>query len=423
MTTERFDIDSLHDIVRERQHDALGAERLAAVKRLREAGLPTARDEDWRYTDLSAAIDIGNVWLENGAPAPDGAASRDTIEAITGAVDAHWIIVANGRLDGSGIDAGLPLEVSPLMETGDAVPAATALNDLNLALFTDGARIVVQDGIEKPVGVLVVDDPGTGTAVTQARIEIVVRDAVHAEVIEFHASGGNGDHWSNSVVSIAVGRAARVNYVRLQNRDLRHVQTSRLAVRVADDGEFSLTAADLGGVLVRNDIEIDLTGRNAHATFDGIYLAGSRQHIDNHTRVDHRTGPSTSAQDYRGIVANRGRAVWNGKAIVHDGADGTDARQSNRALLLDSDAEIDAKPELEIYADDVKCSHGATVGQLDNAQLFYLQSRGIGVQQARQLLTRAFAAELVARASIPALSDYLNQLVETRLQTLLPDEA
>ena len=182
-----------------------------------------------------------------------------------------------------------------------------------------------------------------------------------------------------------------------------------------------MASYDLGGGLVRNDVDIDLGEPGADAVFNGLYLAGDGQHIDNHTRVDHRVGPATSSQEYRGILNGHCRCVWNGKAIVHKGADGTNANQANHNLLLSDKAEIDAKPELEIYADDVKCSHGTTVGQLDETALFYLRTRGLDERQARTVLTRAFAADLVGRAPIDAAKELIASMVEARLTNLIQD--
>jgi len=189
------------------------------------------------------------------------------------------------------------------------------------------------------------------------------------------------------------------------------------------DARLNMASYDLGGGLVRNDVDIDLGEPGADAVFNGLYLAGDGQHIDNHTRVDHRVGPASSSQEYRGILNGRCRCVWNGKAIVHAGADGTDANQANHNLLLSEHAEIDAKPELEIYADDVKCSHGTTVGQLDDTALFYLRTRGLDKRQATQLLTHAFAADLVGRAPVAAAIDIINSLVEARLGDLIQEDA
>jgi Fe-S cluster assembly protein SufD len=171
--------------------------------------------------------------------------------------------------------------------------------------------------------------------------------------------------------------------------------------------------------LIRNDIDVAIREPGAAVELLGLYLASGRQHIDNHTRVDHCVGPATSAEEYRGILTDRARCVFNGKAIVHTGADGTDARQSNHNLLLSDKAEIDTKPELEIYADDVKCSHGATVGQLDTDALFYLRSRGLDENEAARALTRAFAATIVERVDMADVRPYLEAIVDRKLQALI----
>ena len=184
-----------------------------------------------------------------------------------------------------------------------------------------------------------------------------------------------------------------------------------------------MASYDLGGGLIRNDVDIDLSEPGADVAFDGLYLAGDGQHIDNHTRVDHRVGPATSTQEYRGILNGNCRCVWNGKAIVHQGADGTDASQANHNLLLSNQAEIDAKPELEIYAEDVKCSHGTTVGQLDDTALFYLRSRGLDKRHAIQVLTHAFAADIVLRSPVVAAKGAISNIVEDRLAELVEADA
>jgi Fe-S cluster assembly protein SufD len=248
---------------------------------------------------------------------------------------------------------------------------------------------------------------------------VEVAPGCSAEFIEYQASNGDEDHYANSVLSMAIGQGANVKHVRIQNRSIRHVQTGRTSIALGRDAVLRMSSYDLGGRLIRNDIDIDLSETGADVAFDGLYLAGDGQHIDNHTRVDHRVGPATSSQEYRGILNGNCRCVWNGKAIVHKDADGTDASQENHNLLLSDDAEIDAKPELEIYAEDVKCSHGTTVGQLDETALFYLRSRGLDKQHATQVLTHAFAADLVLRSPVLAVREAVTGIVESRLAELI----
>jgi Fe-S cluster assembly protein SufD len=373
--------------------------------------LPTPRDEDWKYTDLSRARDISTRWLEAGTVAPSSSLDEKVAE-ITGSIEASWFVFRNGEL------CTMPSIDGVASEKLDAAPVGdNALAELNAALLRDGLRLRIDSEPTAPIGLLFIDGGDTPT-VSQGYVEIAAAASASAEVIEYHASAGPADQYANTVVKIAVGDNAAIRHVRLQDRGLDHVQTNRTDVSVGRDARFDSASFDLGGGLVRNDLGIDIASPGAEVSFDGLYLAGDGQHIDNHTRVDHRVGPATSRQEYRGILNGKCRCVWNGKAIVHEGADGTDADQANHNLLLSERAEIDAKPELEIYTDDVKCSHGTTVGQLDDTSLFYLRSRGLDRHHAMRVLTHAFAAGLVSRIPVEAATNAVSQLMEARLADL-----
>jgi Fe-S cluster assembly protein SufD len=374
--------------------------------------LPTTRDEDWKYTDLGRVREISERWLDAGAAAPDGTLDRE-IDAIASAIDATWFIVRNGELLPPPEAQGLDWERLDEVPLGD-----NALAELNAALVRDGLRITVSGDVEKPLGLLVIDGAETA-AMSHSYVEIAVAESASCQVVEFHASTGEADQYHNAHLSLSLGAGASLRHVRIQNRSLSHVQTGRTVVKLGSDTRFSSAGFDLGGGLVRNDLAVDIASPGAEAAFDGLYLAGDGQHIDNHTRVDHRVGPATSRQEYRGILNGKCRCVWNGKAIVHEGADGTDADQANHNLLLSEKAEIDAKPELEIYTDDVKCSHGTTVGQLDETALFYLRTRGLDKRLATQVLTHAFAAGLVSRVPVDAARETVSALMEKRLGELI----
>lgn len=293
-----------------------------------------------------------------------------------------------------------------------------SLAELNAALLIDGLRIRVDAELEKPLGLLIIDHADEAS-VSQAFIHVEFASHSAGKIIEYHTSSGSADQYANTIVTIDVGDNASVRHVRIQDRARTHVQTGRTMVDVGRDARFQSSGFDLGGGLIRNDMIIDISNPGADVSFDGLYLAGDGQHIDNHTRVDHRVGPAMSRQEYRGILNGKCRCIWNGKAIVHEGADGTDADQANHNLLLSDKAEIDAKPELEIYTDDVKCSHGTTVGQLDETALFYLRSRGLDKQHAAQIMTHAFAAGLVGRAPVEVAREKITALVEARLAALI----
>lgn len=377
--------------------------------------LPTTRDEDWKYTDLSRARDITSRWLDAGGETVAAGIAGD-ISRITASIDATWFVIANGELQLPGDAPGVSAERL------DAAPDADgALAELNTALLLDGLRVRIEGTPEKPVGLLLIDGAADAAA-SQAYVNVEFAANSVGEVIEYHASAGAADHYANAIVGITVGDNAAASHVRIQNRDLDHVQTSSTLVNVGRDARFSSAGFDLGGGLVRNDLVVDISDPGAEISFDGLYLAGEGQHIDNHTRVDHRAGPATSRQEYRGILNGKCRCVWNGKAIVHQAADGTDADQANHNLLLSEKAEIDAKPELEIYTDDVKCSHGTTVGQLDEASLFYLRSRGLDKQHAKQVLTHAFAAGLVSRIPVESARETVAALVEARLAVVIQSD-
>jgi len=417
MTRRTLTAALLRDAVESLPDNALTAARKLALDHFEASGFPASRAENWKYTELAPLIDISERWLTNGALRED---SQPGPDSPTESIDAHWLLIANGRVDAVRLHDFAPSGASAIAlgDEGAAPEFNWPLVDLNTALLEDGLRIRVDGNVERPIGILVFDSADSAPGVSQPRIDIEVGANASARFIEYHLSSGREPHYANSVVNLDAGDGAVVDYVRIQERDRGHSQTGRISVALGRDARLHHSSFDLGGRLVRNDLHIDIRQPGAEALFDGLYIAGDDQHIDNHTRVDHRVGPAVSRQEYKGILKGKARCVWNGKAIVHDGADGTDAEQANHNLLLSKDAEIDAKPELEIYAEDVKCSHGTTVGQLDEAALFYLRSRGLDRQHATRVLTHAFATQIVARVPISALRERISATLEARLGTL-----
>jgi Fe-S cluster assembly protein SufD len=426
MNRSALAMDVLQDAVERIPADALSASRVAALEHLRKHGLPTTRHEDWKYTDLAPVIDAGNRWLNSKRVNSVSANARTLVDEVRGTIDANWLVIADGQLDARLFDEFTQtrepgVSIVRLSELDQPISFDAPLSDLNAALLQDGLSIHVAENaaVEKPIGILFVDNADTAPGMSQTRVEIEMATGCTASFIEYHASVGSDDHYANAVNNLVIGDNARANYVRIQDRSLSHKHTNRMVVRCGHDSEFNHCGVDIGGSFIRNDIVIDIARPGGRVVFDGLYLAGSGQHIDNHTRTNHRVGPAESHQEYRGILAGQARAVWNGKAIVHKGADGTDAEQSNHNLLLSEKSEIDAKPELEIYADDVKCSHGTTVGQLDETALFYLRTRGIARNNARQILTAAFAQSIVSKSPISGIQDWLGARVSQRLDEMM----
>jgi Fe-S cluster assembly protein SufD len=426
MTNGVFPAESLADAVASLPGEQLTAARQAALSRFLERGFPTTRDEDWKYTDLGPVAAISSRWLEAGGASGDVSLSRELADQVVASIDAHWIVIANGSVPGlSEVSPPPGVDLSPLGGAKSISNPDAALADLHLALLRDGIHIHVGKGaaVDVPLGLLFVDVAEDSPDVSQTRVRVELEQGASAKIIEYHVSKGAGEHYANSVMDISLGEDTTLNLVRVQDRATNHNQTSHTVVRNGARSMFRYGGFDLGGRLIRNDLDIEITSEASEVDVAGLYIAGKDQHIDNHVRIDHRTGPAQSRQEYRGILAGRCRAVWNGKAIVHEGADGTDAEQSNHNLLLSDRAEIDAKPELEIYADEVKCSHGTTVGQLDDDALFYLRSRGLDEQEATRALTRAFGAGIISRLPVAEMAGTLTAIVETRLAELTNGES
>ncbi|MEE4163838.1 MAG: Fe-S cluster assembly protein SufD [Woeseiaceae bacterium] len=397
---------------------ALAPVREAAVRALTETGLPTTRDEHFKYTDLGEISALSERWLTDTPESAPSPAADAWLGRLTAETEIDWIVVRNGRASEPSM-AVEGVSLRPMSESAVAPEITTPLAALNAALLEDGLLLDIERTPERPIGLVFLDDAETAPGIAPCRVAIRVADNTRADIVEYYASFGDEAHYSSAFLTLDLARGAAVNHVRIQDRGRTHSQTQNLRVTLGRDAEFRSAAFDFGGKLSRNDLLVDLPERGARAEFNGLYLAGDGQHVDNHTRVDHRVGPATSRQQYRGILSGRTRAVWNGKALVYEGADGTDAEQSNHNLLLSDNAEIDTKPELEIYAEDVRCSHGTTVGQLDEKALFYLRSRGISAEDAHRLLVNAFAASTLDMLPVTAIGQHLTALLEQRLRDLL----
>jgi len=422
MSVVSLQADSLGKAVAMLSGDSPAEPRQLAMQQFLKRGFPTPRDEDWKYTDLANVVNISERWLAHASALQAGALDASQLAEIQSSIDASWLVFANGHLNEELSDAlsESAIEVTRIDNTKVGINIEDPLADLNAALMVDGISIRIKNNtqVEKPVGLLFLDRATSTPMVTQSRVQISLEAGSSARFVEYHASNGDADHYSNVVVDVTVAEDAIMDYVRLQNRGRRHCQTQRLNVRLEKSSRMRHFGLDLGGALARSDLKIDIVGAGAAAEFNGLYIGSDKQHIDNHTRVDHRVGPATSTQEYRGIMSGKCRCVWNGKAIVHRGADGSDAEQANHNLLLSAHSEINAKPELEIYADEVKCAHGTTVGQLDDAALFYLRTRGLDPQLAKRMLTRAFATSVIEKSPIPELRDLISSQVEQRLGDL-----
>jgi Fe-S cluster assembly protein SufD len=349
--------------------------RSRAADGLRAQGLPTKRTEAWRFTPVRPLVDVGLSPAEgDGLSVPSVLPKGVTVRSLREVLEREPGLL-EGRLD----LAGTPEHFAAL----------------NTALFEDGLWIDVAE--RTVVGAPVEVTHAVGRAgVSYPRVLVTVGDSAEVSLIETY-QGRAADGLTNSVVEIDVGRNAKVSHVRIhENAGL---QVGRVDVRQAADSRYRSTVVTLGGALLRFDVRALLEGAGAECQLDGAYLVEGRDHVDHHTLVEHRAPHCRSDQTYRGIASGHGTAVFDGIVIVHRGAQKTEAHQENRNLLLSDAATIHTKPHLEIDADDVICSHGATIGSIDEDQLFYLRARGIPNDLAHAMLTYAFLESIIDRVT------------------------
>ena len=393
--------------------------RKTALKRFRELGFPTLRNEDWRFTN---AASLAKIPFQLSLPDSDEPAAKLSVDEISPNLgDCHRIVFVNGHYAAELAATGkLPADVqvrslaNALSEDPDQLEPHLAqyakyqnhaFTALNTAFVQDGAFISIAPGVtvDKPICLLFVTT-GTGEGkVAHPRNLILVGAGAQASLVEAYVGLEEGVYFTNAVGEILVGEKAIVEHVKLQNESREAFHVALLQVHQKASSTFSTHYIGRGGSLVRNEVRNMLAGEGCECTINGLYIAGDKQHMDNQTVLDHAMPRCTSHELYKGILDGKAHGVFNGKIFVHEDAQKTDAKQTNQTLLLSDDATINTKPELEIYADDVKCTHGATVGHLDAEALFYLRARGIGLHEARSLLTFAFANDIVSRVKIEPL--------------------
>jgi Fe-S cluster assembly protein SufD len=295
--------------------------------------------------------------------------------------------------------------------------APTVFGDLNAALFEDGLVIEIapRTVVDEPLHVACILAAGAEPIIVSPRLLVRVGEQAQLTLIESFAGIGDGVGFTNAVVHVDVAPSATVKHVKLQREPASAYHLATTVARVDRAGTFTSRAITLGGRLTRNDIVAQLVGEGAECTLDGLYVADGESLVDTHTTIDHAEPHCPSHEVYKGILAGKARAVFNGKIIVRQKAQKTDAKQSNMALLLTGDAQVNTKPQLEIFADDVRCTHGAAIGQLDEDAMFYLRARGIDDWSARVMLIHAFAGDILDRIAAGSLKDDAMKIVEHKL--------
>lgn len=404
--------------------------RRDAINRFVTQGFPTPRHEDWKYT-RTAAIEKRRF---SCSIVNEFAVDLERIDKLLQAEDAvQRLVFINGRyfpalsrvdtLPSGAVVANINEILSHNPDVLKDVYGTVAASErhpfaaLNSAFSDDGVYLSLSKGtlVEQPIYVVFISSASQEGHASHPRVLVKADDNSHAVLIERCVALDDTVYFNNVISEITLGKNASMHYYRLQEESVKAFHISGVHVRQDRDSRFDAHTITLGSALVRNDVDVQLAASGAYCGLAGLYLASGRQHVDTHTRIDHLQPHGCSREFYKGILDGHGRSVFNGKVIVHPEAQKTDANQSNKNLLLSADAEADTKPELEIYADDVKCSHGATVGQLDADALFYLCSRGIDESTARNLLTAAFAHEIIDQVKLSPLRDKIDQMINARL--------
>jgi Fe-S cluster assembly protein SufD len=408
----------------------------SALDRFVSLGFPTTRSERWKYTNVAPIAKSAFKLAPNSLDLP----VKLIDESVLSRAGGRRLVFVNGHYSGrlsnlepqAGSTDGVVIgSLAQLLKSDDvdvkshltryADYSDQAFTALNTAFLDDGAFIHIPDRkiLEEPLYVIYWSDVGNRDALdhttSHPRTLILAGESSQAAVVEAYLGFGDHAYFTNAVTEIVAGENSILDHYRLQQEADAAFHISTLQVQQRRNSSFYSHSISLGGALVRNDVNVVLDGEGAECTLDGLYVESGEQHVDNHTLIDHAKPHGSSRELYKGILDGKSTGVFNGSVIVRKDAQKTDARQSNKNLLLSEEAEINTKPQLEIFADDVKCTHGATIGQMDPEAMFYLQSRGIDRDAARALLMYAFSNEIIDRIKPEPVRSLITAAVFSRL--------
>jgi Fe-S cluster assembly protein SufD len=403
----------------------LAAERRAAIEYFTATGFPTRKNEDWHFTSPAAIAETDWLPLRD----PSGQVQPDDLAPFLMGLDAPRLVFVNGRYapglsSRAGLRGALVLDLANHWHeatcedwlTRIALPTRDAFTALNTAFMVDGAVVHVPADtvVEKPIHIVYVTDAEAAKGATHPRTLIVADRHAVVTVIESYVTLGDATYFTNAVTEIQVADGAKVDHYRIERESERAYHIGTTEVRQGRDSRYHSFSFATGGALARVNLYTVLGGEGGETLMHGLYMLDGTQHIDHQTRIEHAAPHCASREVYKGIMDDASHGVFNGKVYVQPEAQKTDGKQTNNNVLLSETAQADTKPQLEIFADDVKCTHGATVGRLDEVALFYLRSRGIDLEQARNLLTYAFAADVLERIDQPEVRESLEALTRER---------
>ncbi|MEO1049214.1 MAG: Fe-S cluster assembly protein SufD [Bacteroidota bacterium] len=406
--------------------------RKKAITSFNQLGIPGPKSEEYKYTQLGKVLEK-DVDFAVASASPSGE-NNLLDDILIKDLDAHNLVFINGELSeehSSLYELKDGVEVSELERAYELSPEL--INDnfaknadyevdpftaLNTAFTKNGAFIKIADNkvIDKPVALYYISDSKNGAVYTYPRNLLLAGKNAQADIIEVYTTVGGNSSFSNVVTEVVLEENAHITYFKLQNDSTQAIHHGTTQVYQERSSTFSSTTVALSGKMIRNNLNIVLDGEGCEANMYGLYLLKDKTHVDNHTAVDHKKANSYSNELYKGVLDDRSKGVFNGKIFVRQDAQKTNAFQSNNNILLSDDATVNTKPQLEIWADDVKCSHGCTTGQLDEEALFYLRSRGIDKTNAQAIMLYAFALEVIEKIKLDALRDHVEGLIAERFE-------
>ena len=406
--------------------------RSSAIDRFEQLGFPSVREEEWKYTNLATLA------KESFVPATSG----DELNALDvrrfaypETAGAHLVVV-NGFLrddlsETTALGEVIATDLFRAVEDArynklirkylarNAGYHNSGLTALNTAFVQSGVFVCIPKNVKLETPLQITFIGGTANSATFPRVLVVAEENSSATLIENFVAGSENRYFTNAIAEIVLKDGAQLEHYRLQRESKKAFHVSTTSAELGHASRYDTTSINLGAQLARHDVSVVMDHEGAETSVDGLYMVGSDQHTDTHSVIDHKQPHCNSHQLYKGILDDNARAVFNGKIFVREGAQKTDAMQTNKNLLLSDKARVDTKPQLEIYADDVKCAHGAAVGQIDPEELFYLETRGIGPELGRSLLTYGFAEEVIAKIKLDSIRAELDQIVLKQLHTSL----
>jgi Fe-S cluster assembly protein SufD len=407
--------------------------RRDAIAYINENGFPTKKFEEWKYTN--PANILKNDYVQ-AFTQPGGDLSGIDVSEVLAESNANVLVYVNGRYESSLsriVSKGVGIFVGNFSEayishkelinshfSKLAKNEKGAFTAMNTAFATDGAVVYAADNVQIPeiIRIINIADARTGTFLSQPRNIFIVGVNAKAMISEEFFTIGENPSLTNMVTEVFCGRGSMLEHYKIQNDGANALHVGSTQIRQDADSHYSNTTISWGGKIIRNNLQAEFAGNNTECHFFGLYLLSGRQHVDNHTLADHAMPNCYSNELYKGIIADRATGVFNGRIMVREDAQKTNAYQSNNCILLSDDAMNYSKPQLEIFADDVKCSHGATTGQLSDQEMFYLRSRGIPHDEARAMLLQAFAEDVIDTVKDEYLRDKLNKkLTEILMST------